>query len=199
MDAVAFVGFANAAVFGRRALVRPWTGLPLAGFFVLLLDRALPARAREYRAADATQAPTEVLALLLFVDFAQYWVHTLTHWLRRRAHAVHHRHVQPTPAVAFDTGLEDAASQVLLPVTVAVYAVAPSRVALVAFGALYSLWLQFIHGDAAVPRAAARVLVSPAFHRAHHKNPRKNLGHVFVLWDRAFGTEARADEAGGRA
>lgn len=64
--------------------------------------------------------------------------------------------------------------------------------ALAAVGLVYSPWLQFIHGDARVPRGVARVVVSPAFHRAHHADPTKNLGHVFVLWDRAFGTEARA-------
>lgn len=191
MDAVAAVGLANAAAFGPRALVRPATGLPLAGAFVLALDRALPPRAREHRAADVLGAPLEVLALLLVVDFVQYWAHALSHRLRRKAHAVHHRHTRPTPAVAFDTGLEDAAAQVLLPVAAAVHAVDPSRVALVAFGIAYSLWLQFIHGHARVPRGVARVFVSPAFHRAHHADPTKNLGHVFVLWDRAFGTEAR--------
>jgi len=190
MDALLAVGLANAATFGVRALVRPATGLPLAGAFVLSLDRALPARAREYRATDALDAPLELLALLIVVDFVQYWAHALTHRLRRKAHAVHHRHTRPTPAVAFDTGLEDALAQVLLPVAAAVHAVDPSRVALVAFGVVYSLWLQFIHGHVRVPRGVARFLVSPAFHRAHHVDPTKNLGHVFVLWDRAFGTEA---------
>lgn len=189
MDAVAAIGLANAAAFGARALVRPATGLPLAAAFALALP--LPERARAYRAEDAARAPLEVLALLVLVDGLQYCAHAATHAARRKAHAVHHRHARPTPAVAFDTGLEDAAVQLLAPVAAAVHALAPSRVALVAFGALYSVWLQFIHGDARVPRAVARVLVTPAYHRAHHAHPSQNLGHVFVVWDWLAGTRRR--------
>jgi sterol desaturase/sphingolipid hydroxylase (fatty acid hydroxylase superfamily) len=190
MDAVAAIGLANAATFGARALVRPATGLPLA--FVFALAVPLPERARAYRAEDAARAPLEALALLVLVDGLQYCVHAATHAARRKAHAVHHRHTRPTPAVAFDTGLEDAVVQLLVPVAVAVHALAPSRAALVAFGVVYSLWLQLIHGTSArLPRALERVLVTPAYHRAHHADPSKNLGHVLVVWDWLAGTAAR--------
>lgn len=173
MDALCIVGAANALVWGPRSLC---TGFPLAALYfgTLLLVGCLP------------MGRGNAIALAVLVDALQYASHRLLHILRISSHHVHHRHTHPTPREAFDTGIADAVLQLLVPITVAVWLVRPTRSALIAYGAAYSMWLQYIHSG--TTHREWRILVSPAAHRKHHTHPNVNFGHLLTVWDRIGGT-----------
>ena len=174
----------------------PLRALPLSGYPLALLAIALAWWGRLFPAAcyvhSAALAPSvvAVACMLVGVDAVQYCVHAATHrrWLGQwlyDAHAVHHRHREPTPLHAFATGYADALVQLLLPIAATTWCVAPNRTALLAFGMCYSHWLLFLHSppcDARDARIERWGLVSPRTHRRHHAHPTRAFGHL-LDWD----------------
>jgi sterol desaturase/sphingolipid hydroxylase (fatty acid hydroxylase superfamily) len=189
MDAIVAVGSVNALAWGWRQLIRPLTGLPLAAAYVILIRAWLPNSTFEY-SWDCFLL--HFVSLIVLVDAVQYAIHMLAHKVEflRHSHAKHHKHTSPSVEVAFETGLVDAICQVLLPVTIAIFLVHPSRTVLVAFGAAYSTWLQYIHSP--LRAEISSLLVGPRYHAIHHRYPTKNMGHVFTCWDQFFGTQLRS-------
>ena len=173
---------------GWTTSIGPCSGFPLAGAVLgaLWATSGLPASVYTYETTSA-KFVCDVGALVVAVDAVQTLVHWLSHThLRRtplgRAHAVHHRHVRPTPAEAFDTGALDAVAQLLVPLVACVHAVRPSRGSLAAFGVLYSNWLHFVHSDPTIDWAWLRRigLVTPAHHHEHHRTPWRNFSTVLA-------------------
>lgn len=141
-----------------------------------------------------------VLAFLA-IDLLYYWQHRAEHrskWLWA-IHAVHHQSNLCDASVSFRTSA-------LAPLTVLALhlGLALSGLPFASYFPAYVLHVALIFLlHSRTPRwldRAGWVLNSPYLHRAHHSNhPRlrgKNLGGVFIIWDRLFGTfEARCDEA----
>jgi sterol desaturase/sphingolipid hydroxylase (fatty acid hydroxylase superfamily) len=126
-------------------------------------------------------------ALVVCIDTLQYASHRLAHTLWRGSHGVHHQRTDPTSDDAFFTGLADAFLQLLLPLWLTLSLVRPSYETTCIFGAIYGLWLQFIHSRL-FPLWRSRLLVTPAFHREHHTHPNANFAHVFSALDTLAGT-----------
>ena len=185
MDAVLTVATANVCVYGYRALVDPYSGFPLAGIMLGFASEfgCLPTSIYVTRVYDIYAS--EITLLFLLVDALQYMTHICSHRIFYSSHKLHHAYKTPTPADAFKTGIVDAVFQLLLPIVVAIHILETSRGSLIFFGSSYSIWLQFIHSQHAFQ---SYIFVSPKYHHVHHRNPTKNYGHLFTVWDYLFGT-----------
>lgn len=189
-EAFAFIACCNALAFGPRSLLVV-TGLPFAAacLGILYVVGLLPSSMYAHGAPDAWH----VCHLTLLVDAVQFWLHALEHRLHFRSHALHHAKTRPTCLDAFRTGFGDAAVQLIVPLCGALHCVRPNKTTAVMFGAFYASWLQWIHCDRDwALRVRSNVFVTPHSHRRHHLRPTSNLGHVFVAWDRLYGS---ADES----
>jgi len=137
---------------------------------------------------------TPLTWLLLFVlyDFCYYWLHRAGHQINFfwASHAIHHQ----SEEYNLTTALRQTSSGFLgfmfyLPV----YMLGAPIEAIATVGALnlvYQFWVHTRH----INRLGVLewVLVTPSNHRVHHgQNPEyidKNMGGVFIVWDRLFGT-----------
>lgn len=152
---------------------------------------------------------TVAVIAALALDFAIY----VPHWLQHRVpllwqfHKVHHSAEVLTPLTAFRfhpvddvlnvlciaaiVGTADGALVWLFPYESVVLTIAGVNVVTFLFYAL-GVHLRHSHVWLAYPRLVSHVLISPAMHQLHHStNPEhfnKNLGLIFSVWDRAFGT-----------
>ncbi len=147
-----------------------------------------------------------VLYLLLF-DFVDYWIHRGQHGLRWwwQLHALHHSQRQMTMWTDNRNHLLDVVLRDLVFVAVGIaLGVGPGQfVAIVAFTQIMES-LSHANVRMAFGPVLGRVLVSPAYHRLHHRiglghesaGPGSLGGHnfavLFPLWDHLFGT-ARHD------
>ena len=136
-------------------------------------------------------------ATLLTLDFVSYLWHRANHrarWLWR-FHQVHHSDA----AFSVSTGVRFHPGELLqsLPIRlVAVVALGPSPLAVVAFEVIFTIANLVEHGNIDLPlpieRRLGRVCVTPALHRRHHSRRRSeldtNFGTVFAWWDRLLGT-----------
>jgi sterol desaturase/sphingolipid hydroxylase (fatty acid hydroxylase superfamily) len=147
--------------------------------------------------------PAKILLGIIFTDFCLYWVHRAMHrptlW---RTHTFHHSIDQ----VWWLAGSRTSATHLFLfavpQVMIAYYLLALSRheagVAF-SFGVFVNIW---IHTNLWVDIGRLdRILVTPNYHRVHHGArglSNNNLGFVFTIWDRMFGTyvDPRAMERG---
>lgn len=149
--------------------------------------------------------PAAIVAAVLVLDLAVYWVHRLLHWqaLGWRLHRVHHSDID------FDvtTGLRNHPLEALLvpflmlPVTLLIGA-PPEALAL--SGLAMAVMDSFTHANIGLPPVIERplrwLLVTPAMHRIHHSAEQRetdsNFGMFLSFWDRLFGTYV-AQPAGG--
>jgi sterol desaturase/sphingolipid hydroxylase (fatty acid hydroxylase superfamily) len=140
------------------------------------------------------------LIAFVWVDFAYYWWHRLSHEVNVlwAAHVVHHQSEDYNLAVALRQSILTSYTVwpfylplALAGVPTAVYAAA------VSFSTLYQFW---IHTELVgkLGRVEA-VLNTPSHHRVHHAvNPRyldRNYGAISIVWDRLFGTFVEEREA----
>jgi len=147
----------------------------------------------------AAGSPWAWVLAFLWVDFAYYWWHRLSHEVNFlwAVHAVHHQSEDYNLAVALRqavlsgvTSFPFYAPLALLGVPVPVY------VAAVSFSTLYQFWIHTELVGTLGP--LERVLNTPSAHRVHHAvNPRyldRNYAAVLIVWDRLFGTYAAERE-----
>lgn len=169
----------------------------LTGGGVLALYRWLEAHA--WAALPATALTFAATFVLL--DLAYYLQHRAEHhvpvlWA---LHAVHHQSRLCDTSVSLRTSALAPLSVLLLHLPLAVLGV-PFVVYLPAY-LLHAGLVFLLHARTpAWLDRAGWLFNSPYLHRGHHSNhPRlrgKNLGGVFVVWDRLFGTfEPRCDDA----
>jgi sterol desaturase/sphingolipid hydroxylase (fatty acid hydroxylase superfamily) len=138
-----------------------------------------------------------VVAAVLLLDLAGYWVHRALHYcdFLWRFHQVHH--LDETLDVA--TGLRVHFGEVLLSTGVAAALVVVCdlpALGVVLYALLSFAAATFQHSNVRVPvwleRAVAPVLNTPAFHHPHHhaekRDTNSNYGLLFPWWDRLFGT-----------
>jgi sterol desaturase/sphingolipid hydroxylase (fatty acid hydroxylase superfamily) len=133
------------------------------------------------------------LCLLLAEDFVYYWLHRFDHQCRLfwAIHVTHHSSIEFNITVGFR-------SSVLQPLYRFIYFI---PLALLGFRitdiflmySLTQLYGIFIHTSAINKLGVLEyVLVTPSHHRVHHGSNveylDRNLGMVFIFWDRIFGS-----------
>mmetsp|Transcript_93557 Transcript_93557/g.195037 ORF Transcript_93557/g.195037 Transcript_93557/m.195037 type:complete len:334 (-) Transcript_93557:156-1157(-) len=146
-----------------------------------------------------------VAAQILLQDFFQYLMHFAEHkvhpWIYKQSHKPHHRFTNPRLFDAFDGSLADTVVMIVLPF-ILVARIVPANVwSYMAFGSLYANWLVLIHSEYAHPwDVIFRSLGfgTPADHHVHHRLFVFNYGHLFLYWDRVFGTYKNPDELKGK-
>ena len=184
MDAFVIIGGTNVLIHGVYNTFFPISGIPLAGIYfytLLIFDKIY------FNEFDSNFLKT-FLQLTVLTDALQYISHRLAHKFWRKSHNLHHIHKTPKKEYAFDTGIIDAFLQLLLPITITIWIVCPSRNNLIAFGTFYSLWLRYIHTNKTTTTPMSWLIINPAYHTIHHKQSCKNFGHIFTIWDRIGGT-----------
>ena len=179
---VCMIGVINSFLWNRHVIVYPYSGFPLTIVILsLFLNYDLfpeSVKTRDFRVS-------EVFNITICVDALQYITHRLSHKIFYHSHSKHHVYKEPSPHDAFKTGMIDAVFQLILPIIMTIYYIKPVRGSLIIFGLVYSIWLQFIHSNIAFKSS---ILVSPCFHKTHHRIPNKNFGHVLTIWDHLFCT-----------
>jgi sterol desaturase/sphingolipid hydroxylase (fatty acid hydroxylase superfamily) len=177
-------------------------GLPL-----LAIGAALDAQAIQCGLFNVVILPQwlAVCATILFLDFAIWAQHLITHKvpLFWRFHQMHHadRDFDVTTAVRFHP-VEILASM-LLKIAI-VYAIGAPPLAVLLFEIILNGTALFNHANLSLPlgldRVLRRVLVTPDMHRVHHSNIRaehdSNYGFSLSIWDRIFGTYIAQPSAG---
>lgn len=147
----------------------------------------------------------EVLLTILFLDFAIWLQHLITHKipLLWRIHQVHHadRDIDVTTAIRFHP-IEIALSM-LLKIGL-VYLLGPAGFAVILFEIILNSTAMFNHANIKLPlrldRIVRVILVTPDMHRVHHSDIRSehdsNYGFSLSIWDRMFGTYIAQPKAG---
>ncbi len=177
-------------------------GLPL-----LAVGAAIDAGAQGWGLFNALEWPSwiEIVVVILFLDFAIWAQHLITHKipLLWRLHRVHHadRDMDVTTAIRFhpiEIGLS-----MLLKIGL-VYLLGPAAVAVVLFEILLNGTAMFNHANIRLPLAVDRILrlilVTPDMHRVHHSVHQdehdSNYGFSLSIWDRMLGTYVAQPKGG---
>jgi sterol desaturase/sphingolipid hydroxylase (fatty acid hydroxylase superfamily) len=137
--------------------------------------------------------PVYVLGFVA-IDFAGYWSHRLSHsvnifWNR---HLIHHSSEEFNLACALRQSISNVLGFGAIFLIPAAILGVPARV--INLIAPIQLFLQFWYHTRHIPKLGwmEYVIITPSQHRVHHAiNPvylDKNLGQIFSLWDRLFGT-----------
>ena len=134
-----------------------------------------------------------VLAFV-FVDFAGYWNHRLSHKINIfwNQHMIHHSSEQFNLACALRQSISNIVGYFPLLLLPAALVGVPYEI--IAILAPIHLFAQFWYHTEHIGKMGflEYVIVTPSQHRVHHAiNARyidKNLGQVFCVWDRLFGT-----------
>lgn len=139
----------------------------------------------------------QVLAIVVGADFLGYWAHRAQHRFTTlwAGHALHH-----TPRKLYWlNGLRAHPTD-----TAWVFAVATVWTLLAGFSleafllasVIQTTYLIMQHTPLDFPRSLAHFFVTPAWHQVHHHEDEEqaNLGHIFTVWDRMFGTYEKSPE-----
>ena len=180
---------------GRGVLENLWLTILNIGLDILIRGMALLVLAFSYqhRVAGIEYAFLYWTALLLAEDFTYYWLHWVDHHCRLfwAVHVTHHSSEEFNLTVGFR-------SSVFQPLYRFVYFI---PLALLGFRGI-DIFLMYsatqIYGILIHTQLVHRlglleyVLVTPSHHRVHHGSNieylDKNLGMVFIFWDKLFGT-----------
>lgn len=147
----------------------------------------------------------EILLTVLFLDFAIWLQHLITHKipLLWRFHRVHHadRDIDVTTAIRFHP--VEIALSMLLKIGL-VYLIGPAGLAVILFEIILNATAMFNHANIKLPLwldgIVRLVLVTPDMHRVHHSDMRSehdsNYGFSLSIWDRIFGTYIAQPKAG---
>lgn len=134
------------------------------------------------------------LVAFIAMDFAGYWKHRLSHHVNYfwNEHIIHHSSEEFNLSCALRQSISNILSIfAIFLIPAAIFGVPHQVVAIVA---PLHLFLQFWYHTRYIPKMGwlEYIIVTPSQHRVHHAiNPiymDKNLGQIFCLWDRIFGT-----------
>ena len=133
------------------------------------------------------------IILLLFVDMMHYWLHRLGHYCRLfwAVHVNHHTSTQYNFTVGFRTGALEPFYSFLFFIPIAWAGFAPVDIFFIY--SIGQVWAILTHTEKVKKLGWLEyILVTPSHHRVHHaSNPKyldKNMGTVFIFWDKLFGT-----------
>ncbi len=163
----------------------------LSGFHAAGLDRVLPAGA-----VRELPAGVKILLTVILGDLSLYWVHRAMHhnpvlW---KTHAFHHS----IPEIWWLAGARTSMTHLLLFAAPQIFigyyllGLTPLEAGIgFSIGVIVNVW---IHINSWVDLGPLEwLIITPNFHRIHHGArgyTDKNLGFVFTVWDRMFGTYA---------
>jgi sterol desaturase/sphingolipid hydroxylase (fatty acid hydroxylase superfamily) len=163
---------------------------------------AIPfAFAYRHRLFDFDQtAPAAILALFLATEFFYYWQHRASHRIRWMwaTHAVHHSTTRLNFTAAIRLGWTGNISGNFL-FFLPLILIGFHPFAVVGMLSVNLLYQFFIHTELVTTLGALEwVLNTPAHHRVHHASNNscldRNYGGVLIIFDRIFGTFARAPD-----
>jgi sterol desaturase/sphingolipid hydroxylase (fatty acid hydroxylase superfamily) len=182
---------ASLAIFAVNQLIRPLT----AGLTAVPLYLAW-----QHRLFDIPTAALSTAVLFVLVDLAIYWHHRAAHRIRFlwATHAVHHSATRFNLSCAIRLGWTGVVSGVVLFYLPLAF-IGFHPVAVVGALALNLLY-QFVLHTEHVPKLGPIewVMNTPTHHKVHHASNEacldRNYGGVFIVWDRLFGTFAKAPE-----
>ena len=154
--------------------------------------------------ADLSMLPSGVKILLALIlgDFSAYWVHRVMHRssLFWRTHDFHHTIAELWWLSGTRASLTHlsffAAPQILIGYYVLVLAPWEAGVA-ASIGVIFNIWDHTNLWASLGP--LGWLFITPNYHRIHHLAKglsQKNLGFVFTLWDRMFGTYVNPESIG---
>ena len=151
---------------------------------------------KSYYAFDGGIRWSRVFACLLCQDCFQFFAHRLEHIahkaIYRVSHKPHHRFTNPRLFDAFNGSIADTVCMILIPLYATANVVRDCNVwEYMTFGTLYANWLVLIHSEyhhAWDPFFKTLSFGTAADHHVHHKLFVKNFGHLFMFWDKLFGT-----------
>ncbi len=134
------------------------------------------------------------LVAFLAIDFAGYWNHRLSHHVNVfwNQHVIHHSSEEFNLACALRQPISNLVGYFSLLLLPAALLGVPEHV--IAILAPIHLFAQFWYHTQHIGRMGwlEYIIVTPSQHRVHHAiNPEyidKNLGQIFCVWDRMFGT-----------
>ena len=188
-------GITDAGWMAMHLASSPVLGLALASATGVIGARS-PLREVVHRVPWALQA---VIAFAI-AELAAYWVHRLQHAVPAlwRMHSVHHSSESLRWWSAVRSHPLDTVVSHAVPLACAA-ATGVAASALVPYVSAVLVVTVFAHADVHVPRTWWRgVVVTPRFHRAHHRadGGRSNLARVLPVFDVVFRTTAAAAGSG---
>lgn len=136
------------------------------------------------------------LATFLLLDLTFWGWHLANHQLRPlwMVHIAHHR----DPDLDTSTAIRFHPAEIALGAlfrAAQIIVIGPTRRDLAFYDAVFRLAVLFHHSNARIPgdRELSQVIVTPRTHGIHHDLAlgHTNLGVIFTLWDRFFGTYVR--------
>jgi sterol desaturase/sphingolipid hydroxylase (fatty acid hydroxylase superfamily) len=131
--------------------------------------------------------------LLLFTDIMHYWLHRLGHQCRFfwAVHVNHHTSTHFNFSVGFRSGVLEPFYSFLffIPITLAGF----RPIDIFFMYSITQVWAILTHTEKVKKLGwLEHIFVTPSHHRVHHaSNPKyldKNMGTVFIIWDKLFGT-----------
>jgi sterol desaturase/sphingolipid hydroxylase (fatty acid hydroxylase superfamily) len=146
---------------------------------------------------DAVPFGVQVAAALVALDLGNFACHWLLHRVDAlwRFHEVHHSSLHLDWLATFRSHLvEQGLRRGVAPALLILLGVPLPAVAVAA--AIFVAWSMLIHANVRLPLGALeRHLVGPRYHRVHHvpATTERNLGTLFVWWDRLLGTAVASD------
>lgn len=133
------------------------------------------------------------VSLLLLVDISHYWLHRLGHSCRLfwAVHVNHHSSEHFNFSVGFRSGVLEPFYSFLFFIPIALLGFRPIDILFIY--AVGQVWAVLTHTEKINKLGWLEyILVTPSHHRVHHaSNPKyldKNMGTVFIIWDKLFGT-----------
>lgn len=125
--------------------------------------------------------------------------HKLSAWVYRKSHKPHHRFLSPKMFDAFNGSVTDTVFMILVPLFITAQSVHCNVWSYMAFGSIFAGWLTLIHSEMQHPWDPLFQKIglgTAADHHVHHRCFVFNYGHLFMWWDKLFGTyKAPADVA----
>lgn len=137
----------------------------------------------------------DVLALLVIMDFAMYWLHRLAHhpWLFPLLHRLHHEYDRPRPLTLFILNpAENLAFGLLWLAVISIYPASWLGMSIYLFLNVLSGTIGHL-GVEPLPAwwsrtPGLRYIAGSTFHARHHQDLGWNFGFYTLVWDRLFGT-----------
>jgi sterol desaturase/sphingolipid hydroxylase (fatty acid hydroxylase superfamily) len=133
------------------------------------------------------------ILLLLFTDLMHYWLHRLGHNCRLfwAVHVNHHTSTHFNFSVGFRSGVLEPFYSFIFFIPLAVMGFRP--VDIFFMYSVCQVWAILTHTEKVKKLGwLETIFVTPSHHRVHHaSNPKyldKNMGTVFIIWDKLFGT-----------
>ncbi|MBC8033555.1 MAG: sterol desaturase family protein [Chitinophagaceae bacterium] len=170
------------------SLLRGGVELLTRGVSLIVLSAAF-----YYRLFSPEQSFFYWCLLLLSVDFMHYWLHRASHFCRFfwAVHVNHHSSPHYNISVGFRSAVLEPFYNFLFLTPLALAGFRPADIILVY--AITEIWAVLTHTEKVKKLGWLEYIMNtPSHHRVHHaSNPKyldKNMGSLFIFWDKLFGT-----------